>query len=131
MWGAHSFFSLLALEGLPFFTNFLSVYQFDSFSLLFVNVLHYHIALSSSLILNWTFTWCYLNQWCGKDSPVPLHSGSHQRRRPGIHPGKAFHHLQEEREEEREKDFSHSPCICNITYWDNRMFVFILNLRFI
>lgn len=40
-------------------------------------------------------TWCYLNQWCERASPVPLHSGYRQRRKPGTLQETAYHHLQE------------------------------------
>ncbi len=39
-------------------------------------------------------TWCYQSQWCETVFPAPLHSESHQRRTPGTHQGRAFHHLQ-------------------------------------
>ncbi len=48
-------------------------------------------------------TWCYQSQWCETVFPAPLHSESHQRRTPGTHQGRAFHHLQGNR------DFSCTP----------------------
>ncbi len=43
-------------------------------------------------------TWCYQSQWCGTVFPAPLHSECHQRRKPGTHQARAFHHLQGETE---------------------------------
>lgn len=51
-----------------------------------VIVIEYHYVI---------LTWCCPSQWCERASPVPLHSGCRQRRRPGTLPETACHHLQE------------------------------------
>ncbi len=99
---------MLLLEHLttwPECTNTSSNLFFFSFPEDVTNVILFPMFIApllSCIVIHWKciqrcvcrITWCYQSQWCGTVFPAPLHSECHQRRKPGTHQGRAFHHLQ-------------------------------------